>query len=105
MSVPEVDVAELARRRAEGAALIDVRQPDEWLASRAPGAALVPLAELPDRLAEVPDAGTVFVICAVGGRSAKAVELLRAHGVDAVNVAGGTRAWVAAGLPVESGPA
>ena len=104
MSVPEIDVAELARRRVEGAPLIDVRQPDEWEEFRAPGAVLIPLPELPERVAEVPADGTVYVICLSGGRSAKAVELLRAQGVDAVNVAGGSKAWQEAGNPVESGP-
>lgn len=105
MSVPEIDVAELARRRESGAPLVDVRQPDEWEEFRAPGAVLVPLGELPERLGEVPTDGTVYVICKSGGRSAKAVELLRAQGIDAVNVAGGSLAWREAGLPIESGPA
>lgn len=105
MSVPEIDVAELARRRESGAPLVDVRQPDEWEEFRAPGAVLVPLGELPERIGEVPTDGTVYVICKSGGRSAKAVELLRAQGIDAVNVAGGSLAWREARLPIESGPA
>ena len=105
MPVPEIDVAELARERARGAPLVDVREPDEWEEFRAPGAQLVPLGELVERVDEVPTDGTVYVICKTGGRSAKAVELLRAQGVDAVNVAGGSLAWREAGHPVESGPA
>ncbi len=104
MPVPEIDVAELARRREAGAPLIDVREPDEWEEFRAPGAVLVPLGQVPERLDEVPTDGTVYVICKSGGRSAKAVEFLRAQGVDAVNVAGGSLAWREAGNPVESGP-
>lgn len=105
MPVPEIDVAELATARAGGAPLVDVREPDEWEEFRAPGAQLVPLGELAGRVEEVPADGTVYVICRSGARSAKAVELLRARGVDAVNVAGGTLAWREAGHPVESGPA
>jgi rhodanese-related sulfurtransferase len=105
MPVPEIDVADLARRRASGAPLIDVRQPDEWAECRAPGARLLPLGDVPERFDEVPTDQTVYVICRSGARSAKAVELLRARGFDAVNVAGGTLAWREAGLPVESGPA
>lgn len=104
MPVPEVDVAELARLRETGAPLIDVRQPDEWEEFRAPGAALIPLGEVPDRVAEVPTDRTVYVICKSGGRSAKAVEYLRGQGIDAVNVAGGSLAWREAGHPVDSGP-
>jgi rhodanese-related sulfurtransferase len=43
------------------------------------------------------------VICKVGGRSRKAAEFLRARGIDAVNVAGGTLAWIEAGEPVVTG--
>ena len=105
MAVPEIDVAELARLRASGVPLIDVREPDEWEEFRAPGAELIPLGQVPERIDEVPTGGTVYVICKSGGRSAKAVELLRAQGIDAVNVAGGSLAWREAGNPVESGPA
>jgi rhodanese-related sulfurtransferase len=42
---------------------------------------------------------TAYVICAKGGRSARAVEFLRGQGVDAVNVSGGMGAWVEAGKP------
>lgn len=105
MPVPEVDVAELARHHEAGAPLIDVRQPEEWEDFRAPGAVLIPLPEIADRIGDIPTEGTVFVICRSGARSAKAVELLRAHGIDAVNVAGGSLAWREAGLAVDSGPA
>jgi rhodanese-related sulfurtransferase len=104
MSVPEIDVAELARLRQGDVPLIDVRQPEEWEEVRAPGAVLIPLADVAERIEEIPADDTVYVICKSGGRSAKAAELLRARGIDAVNVAGGTMAWVEAGHPVESGP-
>ena len=37
----------------------------------------------------------------MGARSGRAAEFLAQHGVDAVNVDGGTRDWVAAGYPVD----
>ncbi len=104
MPVPEIDVTGLASERAAGAPLIDVREPDEWEEFRAPGAVLLPLGEVAERIEEVPTEGTVYVICRSGARSAKAVEHLRARGIDAVNVAGGSLAWREAGNPVESGP-
>jgi rhodanese-related sulfurtransferase len=104
MPVPEIDVHELARRREQGASLLDVRNPDEWETARVPGAPLIPLPELAERADEVPAGEPLYVICAVGGRSAKAAEHLRSLGVDAVNVTGGTRAWIEAGYPTESGP-
>jgi rhodanese-related sulfurtransferase len=103
MDVPEVDVSELARARAAGAPLIDVREPDEYGQAHVPGATLVPLATVPEQLGVVPTEGTVYVICAVGGRSRRAAEFYRSRGIDAVNVAGGTRAWIDAGHPVSVG--
>jgi rhodanese-related sulfurtransferase/molybdopterin-guanine dinucleotide biosynthesis protein A len=104
MPVPEIDVHELAAAREAGAVLIDVREPNEHEEARVPGAVLIPLGQVPDRVEEIPADGTVYVICARGGRSAKAVEHLRARGIDAVNVAGGTIGWIDAGLPTDSGP-
>jgi rhodanese-related sulfurtransferase len=102
--VPEVDVAELARLRAQGAALIDVREPDEYEAGHVPGAQHIPLGTVVDRLDEVPQVdGQIYVICAKGGRSHRAAEFYRSKGIDAVNVAGGTTAWIEAGEPVSTG--
>lgn len=101
MDIPEIDVAELASVRRDGAPLIDVREVDEFGQARVPGAQLIPLGEVPDRVDDVPREGTVYVICARGGRSAKAVEFYRSRGIDAVNVAGGTLAWIDAGLPTD----
>jgi rhodanese-related sulfurtransferase len=103
MDVPEVDVAALAEARADGAPLIDVREPDEYAAAHVPGAVLVPLATVPVRLQDVPADGLVYVICAVGQRSRRAAEFYRSRGVDAINVAGGTTAWIEAGEPVSTG--
>ena len=106
--VPEIDIDELERRRAGGAAVFDVREPDEYEEARIPGAVLVPLASVPDAVEEFRAASrrtAVCVVCAVGGRSAQAVGFLRDRGVDAVNVAGGTNAWRQSGRPVATGPA
>jgi rhodanese-related sulfurtransferase len=103
MEVPEIDVADLAKVRAEGAPLIDVREPDEYTAAHVPGAVLVPLATVPERLEDVPADGQVYVICAKGARSLKAAEYYRSQGIDAVNVAGGTTAWIDAGQPASTG--
>ncbi len=102
--MPQIDVHELAAWRERGAPLIDVREHHEFAAARVPGAVLIPLGEVIERIDEVPTEGTVFVICARGGRSAKAVEYFRAQGIDAVNVAGGTLGWIDAGLPIAADP-
>jgi len=101
MDVPEIDVATLAARPAEGSSLIDVRRPEEYAIARVPGTQLIPLGELVERVEEVPTDGTVYVICATGARSAKAAAHLRSLGIDAINVAGGTKAWMEAGLPID----
>lgn len=107
MPVPEVDVHQLSEALQAGAILLDVRNPDEWEAARVPGVPLIPLGELPERLDDVPAApagAALYVICAAGARSAKAVEFLAATGIEAINVAGGTNGWVEAGYPTDSGP-
>jgi rhodanese-related sulfurtransferase len=105
MNVPEIDVEELARLREKGVVLVDVRQPDEYESFHVPGAQLISLADVPERIDEIPTDETVYVICAGGGRSAKAVDFLNRQGHDTVNVAGGSKAWLEAGHPVEHGPA
>jgi rhodanese-related sulfurtransferase len=103
MEVPEVDVDQLDRLRGQGATVVDVREPDEYAVAHVPGAVLVPLGIVPERLDEVPADGPVYVICASGQRSRRAAEFYRSHGRDAVNVAGGTKAWIKAGQPVSLG--
>ena len=103
--VPEVSVDELAAACAEGALLVDVREPAEYEAARVPGARLIPLGTVPARVGELPTDRPVYVVCAVGARSWSAAEYLRRVGVDAVAVEGGTQAWAASGRPLESGRA
>jgi rhodanese-related sulfurtransferase len=103
MSNPEISVGEVAARCAAGAALIDVRQPDEYVDGHAANAILIPLNEIPDRLGEIPTDREVLMICRSGGRSGMACEFLWERGIDAVNIAGGTLAWIAAGFEVVVG--
>lgn len=85
----------------DDAVILDVREPDELVQARIEGAIHIPVGELVERIGEVPRDTTVYVICHVGGRSAQATQYLEANGIDAVNVTGGTRAWIDAGLPIE----
>ncbi len=94
--VPTVTVQDLRDLRLQHAPhfLLDVREPDEYQTARIEGAQLIPLGELPQRLAEIPREEKILVHCKLGGRSAKAVALLQEHGFDNVwNVAGGIDAW------------
>ena len=103
MSVPEIDVQTLTPLHAEGAVIIDVRQPDEYREAHVVGAVLIPLGEVTERTEEIPDDQPVYVICRSGARSAKAVEWLLGQGYDATNVAGGTLAWLELGSPALTG--
>ena len=103
MPVPEIDVDQLAKLHAEGVPIIDVRQPDEYVSGHVPGAVLIPLADVPERVEDIPGDQPVYVICRSGARSARAVEFLLGQGLDATNIAGGTLAWVAIGGEVSLG--
>ena len=104
MTVREISVDDLAAARDTGeATVIDVRNPDEYAEGHIPGARLIPLPELGDRLAEVPTDRPVHLVCQSGGRSAQGAELLTAAGLDAVSVTGGTRGWIASGHPTTTG--
>lgn len=95
--VPAVDAQEAQRMAAQGAMLLDVREPDEWAAGHAPDATHVPLGQLAARLSTVPRDASVVAVCRSGGRSEQATRFLRQHGYDAANLDGGMRAWVRAG--------
>jgi rhodanese-related sulfurtransferase len=79
---------------AHGATLLDVRTAEEFGRGHLPGAVNVPVQELEHRWAEVgrPD-GDVVVYCRSGHRSARATELLRAHGFTKVHDLGPMGAW------------
>lgn len=102
-TTPEIDIDRLARARSDGAAVVDVREPREYLAGHVPGSALVPMGQLATRLGELDKSRPVYVVCASGNRSAAMTDLLLAAGFDAYSVAGGTAAWARSGRPVETG--
>ena len=99
----EVTVAELAAILAADAAtpVVDVRNPDEYAAGHVPGAVLVPMHTVPVRLQDIPSDRTVYLVCAVGGRSGQVAAWLEPQGYDVVNVLGGTQAWAMSGYPLE----
>ena len=100
----EIDIQELESARDRGV-LIDVREPGEYAEGHVPGAVSIPMSQLANRLDEIDKTSRVFVICAMGGRSAAMTDLLTSVGFDAVSVAGGTAAWIDSGRPVEGGRA
>ena len=103
MPLSEITVQELADRMALGACLIDVRQPDEYRGGHVPGAVLIPLDQVPDRHESLQQFDQVLLVCHSGGRSLAAAQFLSERGIEAVNVAGGTSAWIDSGRDVVQG--
>jgi sulfur-carrier protein adenylyltransferase/sulfurtransferase len=98
-SVPETTVEELKARIDAKAPiyLLDVREPHEYQIARIPGSTLIPLGQLGSRYGELPPASEgreIIVHCKSGVRSAKAVNLLKEHGIEARNLKGGILAWI-----------
>jgi rhodanese-related sulfurtransferase len=79
---------------------LDVREPSEWEAGRVADAFWIPLGELAARQGELPPDTAIVVVCRSGARSAVATKALLDAGYRATNLAGGMRAWAAAGYPV-----
>jgi rhodanese-related sulfurtransferase len=91
-----ISVAELAEKRAAGKdfMLLDVREPDEIATAAIAGATLIPMAEVPERIGELPRDKPIYVLCHVGGRSGRVTQFLDENGfTNAANVTGGIRAW------------
>lgn len=98
MTVPEITVSELHAMRQSGQApfLLDVRKPFEQEIASIDADQLIPVEALADRIGELdaPPGELLVVHCRSGGRSARAVQLLRASGYNrAVNLKGGILAW------------
>jgi rhodanese-related sulfurtransferase len=100
-TIDEVDAPDAQRAHLEGAALIDVREPDEYEAGHAPGAELVPLGQLRPCLRELPQDREILFICRSGNRSGVATEMAGRAGLKAKNVRGGMIGWARHGLPIE----
>lgn len=98
----EVGLDDFAAAHSQGAYVVDVREADEVAGGRVPGAIHIPMNEVRGRIAELPQDKPVFVICQVGGRSRQVVDHLRAQGIAAINVAGGTGGWAQRGWPLEA---
>ena len=90
--------AEEARRWMDGRlpesfTLLDVRNPDEYAGGHIPGAVLIPLAQLKQRLGEIDPDKPVLTYCKTGGRSRSAAKLLSSHQIDVISMSGGIDAW------------
>ena len=93
----EITATELKNRMDAGddIQLIDVRQPDEYNFAKIEGAKLIPLGDIIKRMDEIDPSRETVVHCKMGGRSAKAIEVLQKAGFkgDLKNMKGGITAW------------
>ena len=71
-------------------------------ARRAAGALHIPLGQLPERIEELDPDTDYYVICRTGGRSMRASDFMVNRGYSAINVAGGSGAWLESGRPMEA---
>jgi adenylyltransferase/sulfurtransferase len=91
-----IDAVELKQKidRGDKFVLLDVREPHEYQIARIPGSILIPLGDLPKRLNELDKDADIVAQCKSGGRSQKAVDLLKQNGFQHVrNMTGGITAW------------
>ncbi len=84
--------------------IVDVREMDEFVEARVPGAVLLPLSGFAETFERLPRDRPLLVMCASGRRSMVAADHLLRHGYsDVTTVSGGIIAWRDAGLPVKGG--
>ena len=111
--VPDIatDIKEVSPVQAQAAVskaysqFVDVRTPEEYSSGHAARAINIPIDTLTANLGKLEKNEPVYVICQTGNRSKKAAAMLKDAGFNNVlNVTGGTTAWQAADLPIETLP-
>ncbi len=100
--VPDFSPQEAQAAVAQGTLLVDVREPHEWNAGHMPGAILIPMGQIVNRLSELPRDRDIIFTCRSGNRSGTIKDMLiDEHGYTRVhNLLGGILAWQALGLDV-----
>jgi len=101
MEIQEMTVQELKQLLDSGAddfVLLDVRNPHEYEIAKIPGSVLVPLPDIENgdgvaKVKELLNGHRLIAHCKMGGRSAKALGILKLAGIDGTNVKGGITAW------------
>lgn len=90
---PTVQWHELEARVAAGAVILDVRTESENADGSIPAALHIPVDSLRERLDDIPNGREIIVHCKVGQRGHTATQILRAHGINAINLDGGYLTW------------
>ena len=108
ISVPELFQL-YSSNQTEAPIIIDVRTISEYEKAHIPTAIHIPLQELGNRVEDIEASlkgkdKEIYLVCAVGGRSAQGAEILSQMGfTKPINVMGGTNGWIALGFPTEKG--
>ena len=92
------ELKELLNSDADDYVLLDVRNPNEYEIARIPGSVLVPLPEIESgegigKVKDLLNGHRLIAHCKMGGRSAKALSILKEAGIEGTNVKGGITAW------------
>jgi len=94
VEVSPQDVAKKLSEKGGSITLLDVRENDERESAHIEGSVHIPMAEVPDRLDELPRTGRLIVYCHHGGRSMMVASYLEGEGFEDVgNLSGGIDAW------------
>ena len=100
-AISEMSVAELKSlldSDRDDYVLLDVRNPNEYEIAKIPGSVLIPLPEIEhgagvEQVRELVNGHKLIAHCKMGGRSAKALSILKDAGIEGTNVTGGILAW------------
>ena len=92
------DLKELIDSGKKDYLLLDVRNPHEYEIGKIPGSVLIPLGEIEngsgvEKVREMLNGHRLIAHCKMGGRSAKALGILKQAGIEGTNVKGGITAW------------
>ena len=89
-----ITIEELLQLDQNTITVLDVRPADAYTRGSVPGAVSIPLAEVEERMEELPKEKPVYVLCHTGEWSVDAVYELEAAGYDAANIEGGYRSFL-----------
>ncbi|CCI13296.1 putative adenylyltransferase/sulfurtransferase MoeZ (Includes: Sulfur carrier protein CysO adenylyltransferase; Sulfur carrier protein CysO sulfurtransferase) [Microcystis aeruginosa PCC 9806] len=93
-----VELKKLLDSNANDYILIDVRNPNEYQIAKIPNSVLIPLPDIENgaaipKIKELVNGYRLIAHCKMGGRSAKALAILKEAGIEGINVKGGISAW------------
>jgi len=93
-----VELKTLLDSNANDYILIDVRNPNEYQIAKIPNSVLIPLPDIENgaaipKIKELVNGYRLIAHCKMGGRSAKALAILKEAGIEGINVKGGISAW------------